>query len=291
MQECHIITSAEVADELSSHLSEQGAVAVTWQDAGDQPIYEPKPDEELHWNDIKLVALFSEENITPELHLFLELQINAEIVKSYEFVAVADQDWVRSSLDLFVPTQFGNRLWVCPTWHEPVDPDAINLMFDPGLAFGTGSHATTALCLEWLSNNIKGNETIIDYGCGSGILAIAALMLGAKHATAIDYDPQAILATKMNAEINHIESSKIDIALPDDATPQPTDIMIANIISKPLIELAPKLAALTLPNGKLVLSGILEEQVEDVKQAYLPWFTMEEKVVKDGWVRLVFEKQ
>ncbi len=291
MQEFHILTTAIHADDLSTALSDLGAVAVTWQDAGNQPIYEPKPGEELHWDNIKLIALFDEENLIPSVNQFLADEKSKQTIYSFNTVTVdPNQDWIRASLDLFVPTKFTDRFWVCPSWHTPPNPNAINMMFDPGLAFGTGSHPTTALCLEWLATHIKGHETIVDYGCGSGILAIAALLLGAANALAVDYDPQALAATKLNAELNQITDKQLQILTPEEVTSFAADIVIANIISKPLIELAPRITALCKSNGRLVLSGILLEQKEDVIQAYATWFTLSHTQHQENWVCLEFLK-
>lgn len=291
MQECHLITTASAAEDLSSALSELGAHAVTWQDAGNQAIYEPKPNEELHWDEIKLVALFDDEGLTADVHAFLKFHQDQKSIISYRFIEVEDQDWVRASLDLFLPTQFGKRLWICPSWHQPPDANAVNVAFDPGLAFGTGSHPTTALCLEWLATHVKGNERVVDYGCGSGILAISALMLGASHALAIDYDPQAVQATRMNAALNHLEDSRLTIALPDPLHRDQADIVIANIISKPLIELAETICSFAKPNAAIVLSGLLTEQEAEVRAAYEPWCEFADRTQQDDWIRLVFKRK
>lgn len=291
MQECHLITTAAAAEDLSAALSDLGAHAVTWQDAGNQAIYEPKPEEELHWDEIKLVALFDDESLAPEVHAFLQYHQQQKLIISYQFVSVEDQDWVRASLDLFLPTPFGERLWICPSWHQPPDANAVNVIFDPGLAFGTGSHPTTALCLEWLSSHIKGNERVVDYGCGSGILAISALMLGAAHALAIDYDPQAVQATLMNAELNKLNAARLTAALPDPAHSDQTDIVLANIISKPLIELAETICGFAKPNAAVVLSGLLSEQEAEVRAAYAPWCEFVERAQQDEWIRLVLKRK
>ena len=290
MRECHMITSALYVDDLSTQFSLLGAAAVTVLDAGDQPLYEPKPNEEPLWDDIHLVAIFEDSEITPQLEAFLHKLQDQHLIKSFQLKDVEEQNWVRKSLDLFVPTPFGHKLWICPSWHVPPNPTATNVMFDPGLAFGTGSHPTTALCLEWLDEHIAGNETIVDYGCGSGILAIAALKLGAVHAIAVDYDTQALDATRANAALNDIASTELEVYLPAEVRPYQADIVIANIISKPLIELAPNLTELTKPDGLLVLSGILSEQVGDVLNAYQANFRLMEQITKENWVRLTLKK-
>ena len=189
-------------------------------------------------------------------------------------------------MDNFHPMSFGNRLWVCPSWKEPEDKDAINLMLDPGLAFGTGTHPTTALCLKWLDQHVEGNELIVDYGCGSGILGIAALLLGSQTMLGVDNDPQALVATRQNAERNGISEDQYTVVLPENTQQVQADIMIANILAGPLMTLAETLANLTRSGGKLALSGILSHQAEDVKQAYEPWFNMSEVEQMEDWVIL-----
>ena len=194
-----------------------------------------------------------------------------------------DQDWVCASRDQFKPIRISRRLWIVPTWHEAPDPGAINLMLDPGLAFGTGSHPTTRLCLRWLERTVRGSESVIDYGCGSGILAIAAMKLGAGRARAVDIDPQALLAARRNALQNRVEVSFHSAA---GAIRQPAQIVVANILAHPIIVLAPALARLTAPSGRLALSGVLDGQVEEVSGAYQRWFDFEAPGHDEGWALL-----
>ena len=197
-----------------------------------------------------------------------------------------DKDWVREWMDQYQPVKLSDRLWICPSWREPVDPDAANLILDPGLAFGTGTHPTTHLCLQWLAQAKTEGKTVIDYGCGSGILAIAALLLGAESALAIDNDPQALTATQDNASRNQIAPKRLTVTLPRDNYPASADILLANILAQPLIELAGVIAGLVKPSGQLALSGILESQWQDVAAAYSPWFELNDPVIEAEWVRL-----
>ena len=186
--------------------------------------------------------------------------------------------------------QFGERLWVCPSWQEPPEPSAVNLMLDPGLAFGSGSHATTSMCLQWLEKNIRNDNTVIDYGCGSGILAIAAALLGATRVIAVDNDPQAITATIENAKRNNIRKGVIETylpdQLPDDRAALRSDILIANILAEPLMQLAEDLSHLVKPKGHIALSGLLAEQADELLEHYGSWFEMDEAVLSEEWARL-----
>jgi ribosomal protein L11 methyltransferase len=188
-------------------------------------------------------------------------------------------------MDNYHPIAFGQRLWIVPSWRQAPDPTAINIKLDPGLAFGTGTHATTALCLEWLDQHLQGAPRVIDFGCGSGILAIAAAKLGSAEVYAVDNDPQALIATRANAEKNGLVDN-IRVSTPDAVPQQTVNILLANILAQPLIDLAPKLSGLVKAQGDIVLSGILEDQAQDVINAYTPFFIMDPMVKKDDWVRL-----
>ena len=188
-------------------------------------------------------------------------------------------------MDDYKPMQFGRRLWVCPKHIEPPEPEAVNLMLDPGLAFGTGTHPTTALCLQWLDNASLAGKQILDFGCGSGVLAIASLMLGAEHCDAVDIDPQALEATKDNASENNVSDS-LQVMKPEQLPAQQYDIVLANILAGPLVELAPQLATYTKPGGSIVLSGILETQANDILASYAQWFDLDTPLVQDDWVRI-----
>jgi len=201
----------------------------------------------------------------------------------YRVDRVDDQDWVRVTQSQFTPQQITERLWIVPSWHTAPDPQAINIVLDPGLAFGTGTHPTTRLCLRWLDRHIRGGESVIDFGCGSGILAIAALKLGAATAYGVDVDEQALLAARHNAMQNLVNAVFFDAA---DRLGRSAQIVVANILANPLRVLAPLLAGLTEPRGRVVLSGILDEQADDVREAYRPWFEMDATEHEGGWVLL-----
>ena len=201
--------------------------------------------------------------------------------------AVADQDWVRLTQSQFEPIPIGDRLVITPSWHEPGDDGRISIELDPGLAFGTGSHPTTRLCLQWLERSLPAGATVIDYGCGSGILAIAAARLGASRVTGVDIDPQALVATRDNAARNRVE---VEVRASADPRPEPADVVVANILSSPLKLLAPVLTDLVRPGGSLVLSGVLERQVDEVAAAYAPRLAMTVAGIVDGWACLAATK-
>lgn len=270
-----------------------GASSVTYRDAADQPLFEPGPGEIALWDNVLLVGLFTEDFVEADLRaqladVFSEQQEN--VLQSVRFEVLEDQVWERSWIEHFQPMCFGRRLWIYPSWAEmPADGDSVILQLDPGLAFGTGTHPTTALCLEWLdAQNLK-DKTVIDYGCGSGILAIAALLLGAKSAVGYDNDPQALTATKDNAEQNHC-GDKLHmqlVATGGEKIHAQADVVLANILAGPLRELAPLIAPLVKPGGDLVLSGILAEQADNVMDAYRPFgMVFEQPAVREEWVRL-----
>lgn len=284
--EFHILTTADHEEALSNDLSELGCAAVTCQDAGDEAIYEPDPGEYRQWKKTLLIALINDELLLTDIEIYLNEQKKNGLIDLFHKHALSEQDWVRHCLDQFTPLQFGARLWICPSWIAPPDPLAVNVILDPGFAFGTGTHSTTALCLAWLDTAIHGGETVIDYGCGSGILGVAALKLGASQVIAVDHDPQALDATRLNAERNALTEDQLKIVYPHDFKPEKVDVLIANILAKPLIELAAYFANCVKPGGKIALSGILDTQADEVMQAYAPWFDMLRPVSKLEWVRL-----
>ncbi|MES2218089.1 MAG: 50S ribosomal protein L11 methyltransferase [Pseudomonadota bacterium] len=290
-REIHITTTAAHVEMLSEQMTQLGAQACTLHDAGNQPIYEPAPNQPAPvWPDIKLVSLFDDEHDCSEVYAYLNHQQAAGSIIDFTSQVLADEDWERRCLDDLQPMRFGKRLWICPSWLTPPDPQAINIILDPGLAFGTGTHPTTALCLEWLDENFIPGQTVIDYGCGSGILALAALKLGASKAIAIDYDDKALQATRENATRNQVEST-LETYLPDGYSGEKVDLLIANILAQPLIEMARKLANLLKPGGKILLSGILKEQIGQVNTAYSPWILTQAIVFKEEWCRLVGVRQ
>ncbi|EGR2127148.1 50S ribosomal protein L11 methyltransferase [Vibrio cholerae] len=267
-------------------MEESGAVSVTFLDAKDTPVFEPLPGETRLWGDTDVVALYEADMDTS---LILQ-QIKASNMLAEGFAhkveQVEDKDWEREWMDNFHPMQFGRRLWICPSWREVPDPQAVNVMLDPGLAFGTGTHPTTALCLEWLDNLDLSGKTVIDFGCGSGILAIAAIKLGAAKVIGIDIDPQALLASKDNAARNGVED-QIEVYLPKD---QPeglvADVVVANILAGPLRELSPIIKGLLKPGGQLAMSGILDTQAESVAEFYRDDLELDPIAEKSEWCRI-----
>lgn len=285
-QQLSIASSESQAESLSDRLFELGALSVSFQDDGDQPLFEPKPGETPIWRDTGVVALFEADT---DLDLIVAV-IRAEFpdLESNDFriEQIEDQAWERAWLEHFKPMQFGRRLWIIPTGFDtPADEEAVCVHLDPGLAFGTGTHPTTALCLQWLDGQDLAGKSLLDFGCGSGILAVAGLLLGAASAVGTDIDPQAITASEENARKNGV-ADKLQCYLPKQLPQQPVDILLANILANPLIELASQLASLVKPGGHLVLSGILQEQAESVRQAYLPYFRMDEPEFSEDWTRL-----
>lgn len=281
-----IQTHAESAPLLNALLNLLGAVAVTLQDAADQPIYEPAPETTPLWAQTQVIALFPEKTDLAKIMPFLTEQVGAAKIIRHSIELIEEQNWERAWLEHFHPMQFGKRLWICPSVQAPPDPNAVNIILDPGLAFGTGTHPTTALCLEWLDGQDMQDKIVIDYGCGSGILAIAALKLGAHEVWAIDYDSQALEATLDNASRNQIDSKKLHVLAPDKLSTIKADVILANILANPLIELAPRFAELLNTDGKIVLSGILANQLQGVLAAYQPWFKLLPHTQREEWVRL-----
>ncbi|WGZ93315.1 MAG: 50S ribosomal protein L11 methyltransferase [Candidatus Thiothrix putei] len=271
-----VVESMEAAD----------AVSITWQDAEDDPILEPRPGEMRLWNNLVVTALYNEETDLSALLLLLETQKNAWDIVSVQLEIVEDQPWERAWMDSFQPMCFGKRLWIYPSWFEIPNDDSVKLLLDPGLAFGTGTHPTTALCLEWLDSQDMVGKEVLDYGCGSGVLAIAALKLGAKQAVGTDIDPQALQATHDNAERNSINPAQLQTCYPEKLPQQTWNVVMANILAGPLVELAPALLSALRPGGQLVLSGILAEQAEAIKSAYQPSLTDFSIVQKDDWIRV-----
>ncbi|WP_028774415.1 50S ribosomal protein L11 methyltransferase [Shewanella waksmanii] len=281
-----IDTDNQHADALSDMLMELGSLSITYEDGKDTPIYEPTLGETPLWNHTVITALFDADyDLAPVVAMLKQLPYLGEDF-SHKIEQVEDKDWEREWMDNFHPIQFGRRLWICPSWREVPDPQAVNVMLDPGLAFGTGTHPTTALCLEWLDSLDLTDKPVIDFGCGSGILAVAALKLGANNVTGIDIDYQAIEASKANAERNGV-ADKLALYLPED---QPenlqAEVLVANILAGPLRELAPLIAEKVTPGGLLALSGLLREQAEEISAHYSQWFNMDELAHKDDWSRL-----
>lgn len=276
--------SPEQAETYEDAFLEVGAVSVTFMDAEDQPIFEPELNTTPLWSHTHLLALFEDGTDAASVLAHMELLTGGPLPEHHSEI-IEDQDWERSWMDNFQPMRFGQRLWIVPSWHAAPEPDAVNLLLDPGLAFGTGTHPTTALCLEWLDAHPPVDRIVIDYGCGSGILGIAALKLGAREVWAVDNDPQALTATRDNAERNGV-AERVKTFLPGDLPAMQSDLLLANILANPLIELASRFAALVRPGADLVLSGILAEQAESVAAAYRKAFTVAPPAQREDWVRL-----
>lgn len=281
-----LIADLVAAEPISELFHQSGAIAVTFHNAGQQPIFEPELQTTPLWNKTQVIGLFDANADIKILLQQLKKNVSQEVFHSQRIEILSEKDWIREYQQNFQPLKFGKNLWVCPSWHKIPDNHAVNIILDPGLAFGTGTHATTALCLEWLEANIKNSEVVIDYGCGSGILAIAALKLGAKQSYAIDIDPQALTAVETNRSSNQLSTTQLLAFFPQHLPIIKVDILIANILAKPLIELAETFSSLIKSQGKLVLSGILLEQVTEVCAVYQPWFKFSPPIYKDEWARL-----
>ena len=274
------------AEELSTFFEARGALSVTFVDAADQPLFEPDPGTTPLWSATRVTALFDvDAELAPLKQQLADTHGTAVLDRLVE-QTLHDQDWERIWLDRFHPMQFGRHLWICPAGQRPSAEDGQVLIdLDPGLAFGTGTHATTALCLEWLDQHPPRGRRVLDFGCGSGILAIAALKLGAVTVWGVDIDQQALWASRENAARNGVDTA-LQTGLPGELPDQVFDLLLANILANPLVEMAGHLARLVRPAGDLVLSGILREQADEVCAAYAPWFSLSEPVERNGWVRL-----
>ncbi len=289
-------SDAEHAEALSEALLELGALSVDLLDADadtpdEQAIFgEPGEPPPGVWQHNRVSALFDSHQDVSAILRNASTIIGIKQIPQHRIETLADNDWVRLTQSQFEPIPISPRLWIVPTWHTPNDPNAINIVLDPGLAFGTGSHPTTRLCLRWLDNNLQGGESVLDYGCGSGILAIAALKLGAAHAVGVDVDLQAVIASRDNAVANQV--NEVRFYLPDVAPLNSSeellaghlyDLVVANILTNPLRMLAPVLANATRQGGQIVLSGILEEQAQEMMTIYQQWFDLNAPIFEDGW--------
>ena len=282
------IVERSLAEPLSDALMESGALSVDVSDADagsaderaifDEPGGAPSPG----WLRARVAALFAADADVPGALAAAFAEAGVGAATPFQLDRVEDEDWVRLTQSQFAPQEVAPGLWVVPTWHEPPDLGAINIVLDPGLAFGTGTHPTTRLCLRWLAATLRGGESVIDFGCGSGILAVAAMKLGAGRAAGVDIDPQAVLAASANAGRNGVVATFVSAA----ENLRASQIVVANILAAPLIVLAPLLAALTERGGRLALSGILSEQAREVREAYAAWYDFEPDAQEDGWVLL-----
>lgn len=261
------------------------ALAITYSDGGQQPIFEPMPGETKLWNVNRVTALFAATSDVEQLCATISSYLPNNIAITLQHQLLADQVWERAWLQNFTAKRFGQRLWICPEQQLPTASNAVVVKLDPGLAFGTGSHPTTALCLEWLDQADIYNKTVLDYGCGSGILAICAAILGAKTVTAVDHDPQALEATHDNAIKNHVVN-KLRLYAPNECPMQEYDIVLANILAVTLIQLAPQLSKLTSATGHLILSGVLKSQSLQVISVYKQYFDIISQHNDDEWVML-----
>jgi ribosomal protein L11 methyltransferase len=287
----HITVEQAQVDFTETLLSSLGAVSVTLDDAENQDLLEPLPGETPLWNKVIVTGIYAQEegediDVTA-LETFIRTQLPTEPMRS-EFLE--DQVWERSWMDYYEPIQIGEKYWIVPEWIEPPEADAVNIKLDPGLAFGTGNHASTFLCLQWLGKTDVKDKVVIDYGCGSGILGVAALLLGAKKVYATDIDPQAVLATKQNAELNGVLEN-LYVGLPEEFNAefknQQADILVANILAGPLMSLAEEFSTLIKSEGEFALAGVIEEQVTDVSSIYSEFFDIiEVEKREETWCRI-----
>ena len=283
-----VVANTDNYQQVEDTLLALGAQSITYNVAADNPILEPQPGETPLWQNAVITGLFDHKMEVAILDQAIRQQLQPGTL-DIEISELPEQDWTRAWMDTFKPMRFGRRLWICPKHTEPPEPDAVNLRLDPGLAFGTGTHPTTALCLRWLDAHVSensGHRFVLDYGCGSGILAIAALLLGAEHAHCVDIDEQALQATGDNAETNGV-CTQITSCFPGQlGTSKPFDLVLANILSGPLTALAPTLSSHCHPGSDLVLSGVLTTQADEVRERYAQSFDMSATETLDDWVLL-----
>jgi ribosomal protein L11 methyltransferase len=261
-----------------------GALSISLSDAGDEPIYEPLPGDNPVWQESIVAATFDGARDHEFLYQQLTSELPDHLAQGVRLKTLQDQDWNQAYKQHFHPLQCAPDLWIVPSWSEPPDPAATIIQLDPGLAFGTGSHPTTALCLAWLGTSDIDDRRVIDFGCGSGILAIASIKLGARQVIAVDIDAQALTACHSNMEVNGINSEQIQVMPPEALDESAVDLLIANILAGPLVRLAPRFAELVKPGGQILLSGILKTQLEDIQSAYQPCFNLDPASYREDWV-------
>lgn len=286
----HIHVEKPQVDFTETLLMSLGAVSVTLDDAEDQALLEPLPGETPLWDNVIVTGIFQQTEEEPidenALITFIGTQLPNVPVQTE---TIENKAWERAWMDYYEPIQVADNLWIVPEWLEAPNPEVTNIKLDPGLAFGTGNHASTFLCLQWLAEIDLKDKVVIDYGCGSGILGVAALLLGAKYVYATDIDPQAVLATRQNAELNGV-ADRLWVGLPEEFEQHYQDrseILVANILAKPLMALVETFYNLTLPDAKIALAGLIEEQIDDVKDAYRPYFEITgQQMREENWCRL-----
>jgi len=280
-----VITNENTALKLADFFSHLGAVSVTYMDAEDEPVYEPAIGETKIWSNTEVIALYEMDADPALIKSLVFTRFEKDGLHNWRDEHIEDQEWERAWMEYYKPMKFADKLWVCPTDQEQVEAGTVCLTLDPGLAFGTGTHPTTALCLEWLASHDLSGKTVIDYGCGSGILAVAAILLGAKIAHAVDIDEQALTATRDNALKNNVQD-KIVCYLPEQFSPIQADLVLANILAKPLIDLSGQICTLLVSGGQLVLSGILQDQADSVMTAYQEQISFNPPTQQEDWIRL-----
>ena len=292
----HITVEKAQVDYTETLLSSLGAVSVTLDDAENQDLLEPLPGETPLWNKVIVTGIYAQEDNeeidVAALETFIKAQLPDAPMRS-EFIE--DQEWERTWMDAYEPIQIGEKYWIVPEWMEAPEADAVNIKLDPGLAFGTGNHASTFLCLQWLGKVDLKDKIVIDYGCGSGILGVAALLLGAKKVYATDIDPQAVLATQQNAELNGVLEN-LYVGLPEEFNQelagQKADVFVANILAGPLMALAAEFSTLIKSEGEFALAGVIEEQVSDVSSVYSEFFDILDVEKRDEtWCRISGKRQ
>lgn len=282
--QAHIVTSKEHAASIEVALEDLGALSVILTDAADEPMFEPAPGTTPIWRATRVTGLFPDTLDSDELRTHLELMLLGLETRTVRLESLADRAWERVWLERFHPMRFGHRLWICPTGQSVDANNAVIVYLDPGLAFGSGTHPTTALCLDWLDQANLTGKRIIDFGCGSGVLGIAAALLGAKSVVAVDHDPQAVIATRANAAANDV-ASRVFAVHSVEFKAEPADIVMANVLTNVLVELNSEISRLVNPEGQLVLSGILEEQSDTIHRAYAGRFHLQASKL-DGWLRM-----
>jgi len=294
-QQLTLHCNQQQAQSLENFFNQQQALSIMLTDAADSPIFEPDLNTHPLWPDVVMTAMFPADR--PLLPMLQALKRQFQTEFKHKVDILEDKDWVREWMDNYHPVQISDNLWICPSWLEPVDPGAVNILLDPGLAFGTGTHATTALCLKWLARQSRKEQfselKMLDFGCGSGILSVAALKLGAQHLVAMDIDPQAVTATRLNADKNQL-SDRINVML--DTTfyahyqRESFDIVMANILAGPLVSLAGQISGALKQGGRLILSGLLDTQIDDVQAAYQSCIRFDRPQIQDDWVCLSGQK-